>query len=238
MPFIATCVDAIGTVFWDRPAIHNNVNFNLKHSVITDSYVIIHCIIDSEEYVFANVYNCTFSNAGKKYKVAIVQFLQCLWDTISQFNCPQVLLGGDFNIKLDDIPMSSTPSPTPPPGQAFLRDFLNDTDMTDCWRLLHPTISHHTFYYKIKGSILGSRLDYFFASPLLVNYLHEADIGTSFQSDHSPIYVSFFLHCNDKGKGLFRFPDYLINDEDYNTILADTVQDVLDTLRNKIAPDL
>ena len=219
-------------------AIRSNVKFNLKHSVITDSYVIIHCTIESEEYVFANVYNRIFSNTTKKYKTDIVQFLQRLWEAISQFNCPRILIGGDFNIKLDDLAMPSTPSPTPPPGQAFLRDFLNDTDMTDCWRLLHPTISRHTFYYKIKGSILGSHLDYFFASLLLVNYLHKADIGTSFQSDHSPIYISFFLHCNEKGKGLFRFPDYLINDNDYNIILADTIQDVLDTLRNKIAPDL
>ena len=219
-------------------AFRNNVQFHLKHSVMTDSYIIIHCTIDSEEYIFVNVYNRIFPTRTKKYKNDIVQFLQCLWAAISQFNCPHILIGGDFNIKLDDFVAPSTPHSTPPTGQTFLQDFLNDTDMTDCWRLLHPTISRHTFYYKFKGSTLGSHLDYFFASPLLVNYLHEADIGTSFQSDHSPIHISFFLHHNEKGKGLFRFPDHLITDEDYNIVLADTIQDVLDTLRSKIAPDL
>ena len=31
MPFIATCVDAVGTVFWDRPGWHDEVSIQHPH---------------------------------------------------------------------------------------------------------------------------------------------------------------------------------------------------------------
>ena len=76
----------------------------------------------------------------------------------------------------------------------------------------------------------GSCLDFFLASPLLINYLTSSEIELAFQSDHSHVSASFLLNRNPKSRGMFHFPDFLVSDEKYNTILSETIQNVLKTV--------
>ena len=78
----------------------------------------------------------------------------------------------------------------------------------------------------------GSHLDFFLASPLLVNYLTSSEIELAFQSDHSPVSTLFLLHRNPKGKGMFRFPEFLVSDDKYSDILSETIQDVVKTVHS------
>ena len=100
--------------------------------------------------------------------------------------------------------------------------------MIDCWHLLNPDSVRYTWHGNRKhNKYTGSCIDYLFASPLLVNYLDTADIGLAYQSDHSPVNISFLMNRNPKGKGLFRFPDFLTEDNKFVEILSNMIQEVI-----------
>ena len=202
-------------------AVKQRLPFVLLHSVTTVNYIILHCTIADEEYVLVNVHNRYFTCKNRRQK--IVRLLSQMWDTVQKFNCHRILIGGDFNLSLDCTVDGTQRSLV----DQILIDFLEDTDLVDSWRLFHPSTLRNTWHGHSFSRPTGSRIDYIFVSPLLANYLHASDIGLSFQSDHSPVTSNFLLHRNPKGKGLFRFPNYLIHDVTYCEMLASVVSDVV-----------
>ena len=54
-----------------------------------------------------------------------------------------------------------------------------------------------------------------------------ADIGLAYQSDHSPVNISFLMNRNPKGKGLFRFSDFLVEDDKFAEILTNMIEEIL-----------
>ena len=205
--------------------IRNNVPFVLKHVVTTVDYMLVHCQIAKEEYVLVNIHNHMFNVSH--YHEKITEWFHKIWDAVKQFPCHRILLAGDFNIGLDPLPSGCPVTYHSRTGTTFLQMFLEETELTDCWRLFHPNDNRNTCYQKFKSSITGSRIDFVFVSPLLLNYLVSSEIELAFQSDHCPVSALFLLNRNKKGRGVFRFPDFLTSDENYNKILADTIQDVV-----------
>ena len=50
------------------------------------------------------------------------------------------------------------------------------------------------------------------ASPAFLTHLIDAEIGTTYASDHSPMFVRFSLDQLSKGPGYWRMPNYLLSD--------------------------
>ena len=120
----------------------------------------------------------------------------------------------------------------------IFQDFVDSSEMGDCWRLLHPDERRFTRYGTNQhGTSVAARLDYFFASSLLLNYLDTASIGIRSQSDHAPIFVTFILDRNPRGPGLFRFPDFLLQNDEYAQVLQETVTDILKCSRDLVPPN-
>jgi exodeoxyribonuclease III len=69
--------------------------------------------------------------------------------------------------------------------------FLLKAGYIDCYRALHPTAPGYT----CQSTNPALRIDYIFASPLLVRHLHECDVvtggDTEMASDHYPIWAEF-----------------------------------------------
>ena len=208
--------------------IKSHVPFKLKNVVRSESFLLIHCTIDGEDYVLVNLRN-PLLKPQKKFS----SWLFDLWTAVSKFPTHKILLGGDFNALLDE----NDSRPRTLPYSRVFNQFLEESDLTDCWRVFHPTDVRYTYYYKNGSHYKGSRLDYFLVSPLLLNYLSSTSIGIKHLSDHAPIYVSFYLQRNVKGPRLFRFPNFLTSDDTYSTALAETIQDVITCSKLRICPE-
>ena len=58
----------------------------------------------------------------------------------------------------------------------------------------------------------------------MLNYTQDTDIGLCFQSDHNPIYFSFYSNQNSPGRDIFQFPNFLTTDDAFKGHLAEEIK--------------
>ena len=202
--------------------IRSGLPFTVHHIIVRLSSLAVHCSIAGEECVIVNVYNKP--TGTKDHCLKLVNWLHQTWQDAQRFPGHKILLGGDFNLQLH----LSNNSYWNIQGQKIFREFLSETELTDCWSVLHPDELQHTFYAKTKKHcFVGSTLDYLFFSPLLANYLYSSSVGLQFQSDHCPLEATFLLNRNPRGPGVFRFPGYLLGDMSFCFIVTDMIKAIV-----------
>ena len=202
--------------------IRQGVPFTLRQSIVLPSYIIVNCIIAGEEFVLVNVYNTLFGKCN--YRQMLLEWFNNLWTDVQKFPAHRILLGGDFNLQLDAVNNLNNVQKV---GSEIFSEFLQETDLGDCWSILHPTDRRFTFYHTLKQVLRGSRLDYVLVSPLLLNYLYSCSIGTCYQSDHCSVEAVFWMNRNPRGLGVFRFPDYLLSDSVYCEVITSLIDDIV-----------
>ena len=125
--------------------IRNGVPFTLHQSLILPSYIVVNCIIADQEYVLVNVYNTLFANCN--YRRLLLDWFNKLWLDVQKFPTHRILLGGDFNLQLD---AANSPHSVQRVGCEIFSAFLQETELGDCWSVLHPTDHRLTFYHNLK----------------------------------------------------------------------------------------
>ena len=218
--------------------IRKGIDCQIKKKVLLPFAMIMHCSIAGADYLLINVY----LHPSKGYLgncESVINTLQELYVVYSQFNVPRLIMGGDFNMvldgKLDCISLKDHYHRSSSISKAF-SEFCEETGLSDVWRTVHPDSRKYT-HFSTKAAGSASRLDYIFVSDLMLNYLDSTHIGTLFITDHCPVYSEFLLNRNPKGIPFFRFPDYLLNDEqfkkDYTAHMEDFIKNnVMDVTPN------
>ena len=202
--------------------IRSGLPFTVHTTLVTSSYIILHCSIATEDYVLVNVY---YKPSPRHARESLLNWLNTLWKQVQKFSTHKILLGGDFNIRCE---FSDKQYNQAEAGKLLLQ-FLLETELTDCWSLLHPEMIRYTYHGPHRSAPVASRIDYFFVAPLLLNYLHSCEIGVRYQSDHCPIAVHFLMHRNARGPGIFRFPNYLLGDTQFCTVVTDMIGNIVAT---------
>ena len=70
-------------------------------------------------------------------------------------------------------------------AQEVWKQKMNDFDLVDIWRLMHPTRRQYT--WRRPSPIIKCRLDYLIMASDLVNIVKTADIHPGYRTDHSII---------------------------------------------------
>ena len=135
-------------------------------------------------------------------------------------------LSGDmnviFDIHLDALggnPSLKTKSLPP------LINLIDNLDMCDIFRVRFPNKKRFTFRQKSsKKQLIHRRLDYVFVPNTFQEYVTNVDILPSFQSDHSPVMVSFeFSKNHNRGRGMWKFNNSLLHDDGFCDGIKDTI---------------
>ena len=144
---------------------------------------------------------------------------------VAQVGNSRVLFCGDFNAYLDaKLDHSATA-----PALAFagrtrqLVEFVNLHELTDVWRALHSDERRFTSF----GSGSPTRIDLALASPSMLTHIENSFIGTSYLSDHSPLYVDFTLDQTVRGPGCWRLPQYILTDPVYVKRIENVIDSVV-----------
>ena len=74
-----------------------------------------------------------------------------------------------------------------------------------------------------KNPLKQSRLDFFLMSDTLMFGLEKCNIESSYRSDHSMISLSIVFNDFKKGRGLWKFNNSLLYDENYLDCVKDIV---------------
>jgi exodeoxyribonuclease-3 len=105
---------------------------------------------------------------------------------ISSLTKPLILCG-DFNSTYLEIDRENSISKFYDENKDFICDLINDFNLKDSFRILHPDEIIYT-WKSIKNNNSGSRIDYFLVSDYLIKNLKESNIYSNITgSDHFPI---------------------------------------------------
>ena len=93
--------------------------------------------------------------------------------------------------------------------------------------MAYKKLKKETLYFS--GYI--QRLDYFFVSNSVQEAIKSTDILAAFSTDHSPIFIS--LSKSNESKGLWKFNNSLISNEDYVKKMKIHISDILNSLHKE-----
>ena len=99
--------------------------------------------------------------------------------------------------------------------------------MTDIWRIRNPKAKQYTFRQKHVSGFLQRRLDYFFISNNIQEFISDTDIIPTISSDHSPILISFSKDKqNNKSSRFWKFNNSLLSDDIFKEELKQHIQNI------------
>lgn len=119
-------------------------------------------------------------------------FLRTVRSILDEHLGCNMVIGGDFNTHLNPaLDKQNAPSDvagrgSPSERSQFADDLLSfceEYDLTDCWRILNPSLRRYT--WRQGNPLRQSRLDYWFISCQMMNNISCVDIKPSFKSDHT-----------------------------------------------------
>ena len=151
----------------------------------------------------------------------------------------KIILGGDFNAYFDSKLDASGGKPTIKKQTIpKLIEILETFDLCDIWRIRNPNLRRFSFRQNHFSGYIQRRLDYFFISNILQEATKKTDILAAFSTDHSPIYFSLLKqHHLINGKGLWKFNNSLINNEDFIEKMSLHIKIILKVFDNENISD-
>jgi exonuclease III len=150
-------------------------------------------------------------------------FLIKLQNQLTPLKDSNLILGGDWNLVLDPTIDKKGGSNIDKfkKSRQFLKDLMEEHDLSDCWRLHHP--NKKQFTWRQKNPKTFCRLDMWLISSNLLNIISFCKIDLGFKSDHSSVTLSFKLSNFIRGKGIWKFNNSLLHDLEYVNLIKRTI---------------
>jgi exonuclease III len=180
--------------------IKNSITFSVEDERADPGENFLACRLQIEgcTFILVSVYGPNGSD---------LQFFVNLKDNISSLGQHPIVIGGDWNclwskanvgLNIDALNMVSLPN-----GQNSkkLREVSELLDITDPFRVLHPSRRDFSYIPRKAGRINKSRLDFFIVSNSIVDKVTECSISVHLQNklfDHKVVYLSFCKKKNSK----------------------------------------
>ena len=195
------------------------INKKLQHDIISEfvsdkgNYVFLQCKIGTDVYVIGSVYG---PNRDEP------QFYAHLGDILDKTERDHIIVGGDFNFVIDAAKDS----------YGYVREnnvnarlkFLsicNKHNLTDVWRYHNPDKQQFTWFKPTPNQ--GARLDMFWVSNHLLSLCGDIQIVPGYRTDHSIISMNVQVEGPQRGPGLWKFNESLLNDEEYVRLVNECI---------------
>ena len=177
---------------------------------------------------------CDIETEGKCITLATLHapneepsFFQDFFHHLSDFQCDDLIIGGDFNLILDlDKDKKGGRYKTHTGAVKTLKEFIAKLDLIDAWRVLNPNTLRYA--WRQKKPEIQCRLDVFLVSQSLICNIIHADITMGFKTDHSLITISAALHSNQRGPGYWKLNTSILSDANYVNQIRVTIKKVTD----------
>ena len=198
-------------------AIAFSENFPVKINSITKDaggrLLILDVSINDENFLLINLYNAN----SESDQLTVLDLLLSKLDGVNLDGTCKTIFGGDFNLIFDSTLDAAGGNPSlKKRSLAKLMNVMQKLDVSDIYRVRYPTTKRFTFHRK--NPLLQRRLDYFFTSNLLQEFIGDVKVLPSFMSDHSPVSISVNLQSKiTRGKYGWKFNNSLLQNEDFSS---------------------
>ena len=115
------------------------------------------------------------------------------------------IIGGDLNCNIDNVKIKDG-------SKTILKNVINEKDLCDVWRTIHPDKAGYTHYHK--ASKQATRIDYLFLSSNLLSNVLDVRVNPHGNSDHSIVCMKLHDPGNVHGQGRWICNNSLLNDND------------------------
>jgi exonuclease III len=201
--------------------INPNVDYDVKECVVDSQgrYILLDVVINNVAFVLVNVYAPTSNSPNEQ-----VQFYLDVKNNIQSVNRDAdkyVLAGGDMNI-LMNVAMDRYGG-NPRYNEKVMNqvnELLTSCDLIDIWRVRNPNARCYT--WRQNSPLIQSRLDYWFASDALQDFISDTQICPAINTDHSAVSLKLSSnHDYAKGPSYWKFNNSLYDDVQYCNELTD-----------------
>ena len=105
---------------------------------------------------------------------------------------------------------------------------IDEEDFVDIYRVLNG--DKREFTWSRRNPVRKqARLDFFLINDDCFPYASEAKIIPGYRSDHSGIVFELALNTNERGRGYWKFNNSLLKDQQYVSLVKNTISDVKQT---------
>ena len=203
--------------------INNNLEYKVTQQKKDNSgnMIALNISIESKPYTFINVYAPNDDNPI---------FFDSISDIINELDNSRVLIVCDYNLVINpQMDYHNYLHVNNPRARNKVLELMKTYQLTDVYRELHPDDRIYT--WRKANPIKQARLDFFLISePILID-VNQADILSSYRSDHSPVSLSIRLNEFQHGKGLWKFNNSLLED----VIYLDQIKSVMFDTKSQYA---
>ena len=138
------------------------------------------------------------------------------------------VIGGDWNLVLDiELDKIGGRPTTNKKSQEVIKNWMEETELIDIWRLQHPEDKKFTWQRKNPTKIL-CRLDFFLISFGLTEKIDSSEISYGYKTDHSLISLNYVPFQSSRGKGFWKMNCNHLKDREYITkikqVIAETAE--------------
>ena len=141
-------------------------------------------------------------------------FFTSVFDHLSDFNCEQVIIGGDFNLVLEvEKDKKGGLARTHKKSLEVINVFCENLDLIDAWRALNPDLLKFT--WRQKKPEVHCRLNFLLVDQSIFCHTIKADILPGYKTDHSMFSIQISLHSNDRGRGFWKLNTSFLTDAEY-----------------------
>uniref|UniRef100_A0A3B5Q8L8 exodeoxyribonuclease III n=1 Tax=Xiphophorus maculatus TaxID=8083 RepID=A0A3B5Q8L8_XIPMA len=186
--------------------IHHSLPFTLEKTM---KHILIGCIYGP------NLYEATF-------------FPKLLLD-IASVHTPYIVLGGgDFNCIHDPCVDQSPPRSTTTSRKSLrLREFCQDLELYDTWRVTNPRERDYTFFSQPHQTF--SQIDFFLSSRMVLDRVSNCSISTCTISDRSPVILCISPPYADPASRHWRMNPSLLSYPSFIDYITDQWNFFMDT---------
>ena len=205
--------------------VRDSLEFEME-SIITDDngrYILLNAKVQGSDYILGNIYA---PNKIKEQCNFFVELQQKLDDFIT-IQDQRIIIGGDFNVIMDQNLDCAGGSPKEKESVKYLNDICLNYDLIDIWRTQNPDST--LFTWRQKKPLIQRRLDFWLISDFSQDEVEETSIKTAIRTDHSAIIISFnSLDEPRRGPSYWKFNASLIEDENYVSVIEQKILEWLE----------
>ena len=137
--------------------------------------------------------------------------LQQKLDDFITIHDQRIIIGGDFNVIMDQNLDCAGGSPKEKESVKFFNDICLNYDLIDIWRTRNPDST--LFTWRQKKPLIQRHLDFWLFSDFCQDEVEETSIKTTIRTDHSATVISFnSLDEPRRGPSYWKFNSSLIEE--------------------------
>ena len=163
-------------------------------------------------------------------------FYTQLTDKIKQYNNPNIIAVGDWNLVMDPaLDYDNYKHINNPQAKKAVEDMTVELSLTDIWRETNPESKRYT--WRRPNPIQQSRLDFFLISDHLYTYFENTEILPGYRTDHSILTLHLSFGKQMHRRTFWKFNYSLLQDENYVKIVKTEIQTVIGEYANQELPE-